>query len=165
MIDKSWEHSHNSLITVGNGGRGPTHAAVTLLYNQGKSSYTIERQLEPGEQIWANLGEIIRAQIPDKNGKTIPLDVTMGSYELRDPDHIGVGYLYEGKPVINKAWGHGYYGCTGCCRYEGQRLLPNPNSGGVGTQGNNTAESEDMCSDSGDNFRLPTFKARGLWPD
>jgi hypothetical protein len=50
--------------------------------------------------------------------------------------------------VINKAWGHGYYGCAGCCGYNGQKLLPNPNSGGVGTQAGNTAESEDMCEAS-----------------
>ncbi|MBV9761418.1 MAG: hypothetical protein JO340_12705 [Acidobacteriaceae bacterium] len=50
--------------------------------------------------------------------------------------------------MIDKSWGHGYYGCAGCCGYEGQQLLPNPFSGGVGTQGNNTAESEDMCSNS-----------------
>jgi len=140
--------SHNSLITAGNGGSNATHAAVTLFYNRGKSSYTIEKQLEPGEQIWADVGDIIRNQIPDKNGKTIPREVTMGSYELRDLDHIGVGYLYEGKLVIDKTWGHGYYGCAGCCGYEGQQMLPNPFSGGVGTQGNNTAESEDMCSNS-----------------
>ena len=102
----------------------------------------------PVRSVWANVGDIIRNQIPDKNGKIIPRDVTMGSYELRDLDHIGVGYLYEGKLVIDKTWGHGYYGCAGCCGYEGQRLLPNPFAGGVGTQGNNTAESEDMCSES-----------------
>jgi len=139
--------TRNSLITAGNGGTGTTHAAMTLFYNKGKSSYTIEKQLEPGQQIWADVGDIIRSQIPDKNGKTIPRDVTMGTYELRDLDHIGVGYLYEGKLVIDKSWGHGYYGCAGC-GYEGQQLLPNPFSGGVGTQGNNTAESEDMCSNS-----------------
>lgn len=83
--------SHNSLITAGNGGTGPTHAAVTLFYNNGKSSYTIEKQLEPGEQIWVDVGDIIRNQIPDKNGKTVPRDVMMGSYELRDLDHIGAG--------------------------------------------------------------------------
>ena len=76
--------------------------------------------------VWANVGDIIHGQIPDKNGRTIPRDVMMGSYELRDLDHIGVGYLYEGKLVIDKTWGHGYYGCAGCCGYEGQRLLPNP---------------------------------------
>jgi hypothetical protein len=140
--------TRNSLITAGNAGTGPTHAAVTLFYNKGKGSYTIEKQIEPGEQIWADVGDLIRNQVPDKNGKTIPRDVMMGSYELRDLDHIGVGYLYEGKLVIDKTWGHGYYGCAGCCGYEGQRLLPNPFAGGVGTQGNNTAESEDMCSES-----------------
>ena len=43
--------THNSLITAGNGGTGPTHAAITLFYDKGKSSYTIEKQIEPGEQI------------------------------------------------------------------------------------------------------------------
>ncbi|MBV9761423.1 MAG: hypothetical protein JO340_12730 [Acidobacteriaceae bacterium] len=140
--------TRNSLITAGNGGTGITHAAVTLFYNKGKDFYTIEKQLQPGEQIWADVGDIIRSEMPDKNGNTIPRDVTMGTYELRDLDHIGVGYLYEGKLVIDKSWGHGYYGCAGCCGYDGQQLLPNPFSDSVGTEGNNTAESEDMCSDS-----------------
>jgi len=140
--------THNSLVTAGNGGTGPTHAAITLFYNKGKSSYTIEKQLEPGQQIWANLGNIIRGQIPDKNGKTIPADVTMGSYELRDLDHIGVGYLYEGKLVIDKTWGHGYYGCAGCCGYETAQLTPNPMGGGVSTESGDTADAHDMCNNT-----------------
>lgn len=152
------DNAHNSLITAGNGGSETTHAAMTLFYNRGQSSYTIEKRLEPGEQIWTDISDIIRNQVPDKNGKTIPAGVTMGSYELRDLDHIGRGYLYEGKLVIDKSLGHGYYGCAGCCGYEGQKLLPNPFWGGVGTQGSNTAESEDMCSDSWVNVTSETYE-------
>ena len=98
--------------------------------------------------VWANVGDIIHGQIPDKNGKTIPRDVTMGSYELRDLDHIGVGYLYEGKLVIDKTWGHGYYGCAGCCGYEEAELNPNPLAGGISTGANDTADGQDLCSNS-----------------
>lgn len=72
----------------------------------------------------------------------------MGSYELRDLDHIGAGYLYEGKLIIDKTWGHGYYGCAGCCYYTNNQLNPSPNAGGVGTGANNYADAFDECSSS-----------------
>jgi hypothetical protein len=59
---------HNTLIVTGNGDTKPTHAAMTLFYNGGKDSYTIEKPLQPGDQIWADVGQIIRNQVPDKNG-------------------------------------------------------------------------------------------------
>lgn len=72
----------------------------------------------------------------------------MGSYELRDLDHIGVGYLYEGKLVIDKGWGHGYYGCAGCCGFETVQLTPNPNAGSIGTQAGNFLQAYDACTAS-----------------
>ncbi len=148
----------NSLITTGNGGSEPTRAAMTLFYNDGKSSYTIEKLLEPGEQIWADVGEIIRAQIPDKEGKTIPPDVMMGSYELRDLDHRGIGYLYEGKLIIDKTWGHGYYGCAGCCGFYASRMDPNPMGGAMTTGAYNEADAEENC---GDGWQDVTDQATG----
>jgi len=116
--------NRNSIITTGNGGTEPTKAALTLFYGSTtpKSSYTIEKVLQPGEQIWADVRSLIQTQLPDKDGKVIPHDVTMGSYELRDVQHYGVGQLYEGKLVIDKTWGHGYYGCAACCGYD----VPDP---------------------------------------
>jgi len=138
----------NSLILTGNGGTEPTRATVTLFYNKGKASYPIERRLEPGEQIWADVGEIIRNQIPDKDGKTIPPDTMMGSYELRDLDHPGVGHLYEGKLVIDKTWGHGYYGCATCCGTEETAMNPDPLGGPITTGAWNDFEARDACTDS-----------------
>jgi len=137
----------NSIITTGNGGTEPTRAAVTLFYNKGKGSYTIEKRLEPGEQIWADVGEIIRAQIPDKSGNTMPPDVMMGSYELRDLDHPGRGYLYEGKLIIDKTWGHGYYGCAGCCGASRAQLNPDPLGGPITTGAWNAAQAYETCED------------------
>ncbi len=136
----------NSLIVTGNGGTEPTRAAITLFYNKGKGSYTIEKLLEPGEQIWADVGEIIRNQIPDKDGKTIPPDTMMGSYELRDPDHPAAGYLYEGKLVIDKTWCHGYYGCATCCGTEETEVLPNPIAGPPNTGGQNYFWAKSACT-------------------
>jgi hypothetical protein len=97
--------NRNSLITVGNAGPGPTRAALTLFYNQGRGKYTIEKPLNSGEQLWADVGQIIRNQLPDKDGNTIPIDTTGGSYELRDVDHHARGQIYEGKLVLDKNLG------------------------------------------------------------
>ena len=93
------------------------------------------------------MGDIIRGQIAHKNGQTIPPDTMMGSYELRDLDHIGVGYLYEGKLVIDKSWGHGYYGCAGCCGYAQTKLAPSPLSGAVSTGAGDAADALDGCNE------------------
>jgi len=139
--------THNTLITTGNGGTQPTHASLTLFYNGGQSSYTIEKLLQPDEQIWANVGDIIGKQLPDKDGKTIPANVTMGSFEMRDLDHPAAGYLFETKVVLDKTWGHGYYGCTICCGYHQTQLLPNPFDGIPGYNAPDSAQGED-CSNT-----------------
>jgi hypothetical protein len=81
----------------------------------------------------------------------------MGSYELRDLDHLGVGSLYEGKLVIDKSWGHGYYGCAGCCGYGRAVLNPNPLSGGIGTGAYNISDALDGCSDTWDDVTDETY--------
>ena len=43
--------------------------------------------MQPGQQVWLNLGALLHNQVPDSDGKTIPPDVMFGSYELRDLDH------------------------------------------------------------------------------
>jgi hypothetical protein len=81
-----WEYDpyHNSIITAGNGGTKPTLAAFTIFYNQGTQRYDVEQTLQPDEQMWIDVGKLIREHVADKNGKTLPPDLTMGSYEFRD---------------------------------------------------------------------------------
>ena len=125
-----WEYDpyHNSIITGGNGGTKPTRAAFTIFYNQGTQRYALEQTLQPDEQMWIDLGKLIREQVPDKNGKPLPSDLTMGSYEFRDLTHTGVGTLFEGKIIYDKTYGHVAYGCGTCCGYSNAyvRVFYNP---------------------------------------
>jgi len=115
-----WEYDpyHSSIITAGNGGTKPTQAAFTIFYNQGAQRYDLEQTLQPDEQMWIDVGKLIREQVPDKNGKALPQDLTSGSYEFRDLTNTGVGTLFEGKVIYDKTYGHVAYGCAACCGYD-----------------------------------------------
>lgn len=88
---------HDSLVTIGNGDSKPTQAALTILYNQGSQHYEIEQTLGPEEQMLIDFGKLIRNQVPDKEGHTLPPDLTSGAYRVRDLNDPGAGALYEGK--------------------------------------------------------------------
>jgi hypothetical protein len=123
-----WEFDaqHNSIITAGNGGTKPTLAAFTIFYNQGTQRYDLEQTLQPDEQMWMDVGKLIREHVQDKNGKTLPDTLTSGSYEFRDLTDIGVGSLFEGKVIYDKTYGHVTYGCARCCAYSLPYFLFNP---------------------------------------
>jgi hypothetical protein len=127
-VGSQWEYDpqHDSIITVGNGGTKPTQAAFTILYNQGTQKYQMEQTLQPGEQMWMDIGKLIREGVPDKNGKPLPADLTSGSYEIRDLTNKGIGTLFEGKIIYDKTYGHVTYGCGGCCGFHSTSLLYNP---------------------------------------
>ncbi|HYL82814.1 MAG TPA: hypothetical protein VE263_01160 [Candidatus Angelobacter sp.] len=123
-----WQYDpyHNSITTVGNGGAKPTQAAFTLFYNQGRQRYDLEQTLQPDEQMWIDVGKLIRQSVPDKNGKTLPRNLTSGSYEFRDLTNKGIGTLFEGKIIYDKTYGHVTYGCATCCGYNAAELWYDP---------------------------------------
>jgi hypothetical protein len=123
-----WEYDaqHNSLMTAGNGGAKPTRAALTLFYNQGTARYDLEQALQAGDQMWIDVGKLIREHVPDKNGKVLPADLSSGSYEFRDLNDKIAGTLFEGKVVFEKTYGHVTYGCMTCCDYTGPYLTFDP---------------------------------------
>ncbi len=47
--------------------------------HQGTQRYDLEQTLQPDEQMWIDVGKLIREHAPDKNGKTLPADLTSGS--------------------------------------------------------------------------------------
>ncbi len=91
-----WEvdSTHNSLVTVGNGGNKPERAQLTILYNQGKDEYQIEQMLAPDEQMELDFGKLIRDQVPDKNGHTMPPEP-----HLRNLSHSRPDRQRGGRPV------------------------------------------------------------------
>ena len=141
------DSTRNTLISATNGGDKPTHTAVNVYYGAGKQEYQILKQLNPGEQLWIDLGQIIRGQIADSKGSVIPPGTTMGTYELLDLDHAA-GTIYEGKLILDSAYGRGYYGCATCCgddKIQGVTWSPTPYTNTVGNGTWNTLWAYDMC--------------------
>jgi hypothetical protein len=89
--------------------------AFTIFYNQGTQKYELDQTLQPGDQIWMDIGKLIRESVPDKNGNTLPASLTSGSYDVRDLSGTRVGTLFEGKVIYDKTYGHVTYGCAACC--------------------------------------------------
>jgi hypothetical protein len=137
--------THNTFITTGNAGSESTAAEATLFYNGGKSRYRVEKMLSPGQQLWLDVGHLIRDQVPDSDGHTLPPDTMAGSYELRDLDHATVGFLYEGKLIIDKTYGHASYGCANCCGYTLATLIPDPFDGPPQISYDDVLESTEQC--------------------
>ncbi len=75
----------------------------------------MRRTIAPGDQLWLNLGDIIRNGVPDTKGKTFPADLTWGTYDIREPNRNNDPSLFEGKIIVDKTYGHLAYGCTTCC--------------------------------------------------
>jgi len=138
--------NHNTIITTGNGGSEPTTAQVTLFYNDSQDGYKIKKVLSPGEQLWLDVGQLIRGQVPDSDGRTLPPDIMMGSYELRDMDHQTVGLLYEGKLVIDKTFGHASYGCAACCGYNTTAMSPSSFIGPPSVYNQDVIQAFDGCT-------------------
>jgi hypothetical protein len=106
---------HNSLVTVGNGGNKAVRAQLTILYNQGRERYQLEQTLAPDEQMWLDFGKLIRERVADKDGRTLPPDISSGTYSVRELTDTYGGNLYEGKVILDKTNGHAAYGCAFCC--------------------------------------------------
>jgi hypothetical protein len=142
---------HNTLITTGNAGTKDASVAVTLFYGD-KGIYELpEKTLAPGEQTWLEVGNLIRNQIPDKKGRLLPPGTMEGSYEIKDINDKQIGYLYEGKVITDKTFGHATYGCASCCNYggvgySGFYLLPNPLVGIVGGYGDYQGQATNQCT-------------------
>jgi len=65
----------------------------------------MQQTLQPGDQMWVDVGKLIREHVPDINGKLLPATVTSGNYEIRDLTNKAIGTLFEGKVVFDKTYG------------------------------------------------------------
>jgi hypothetical protein len=139
------DSTHNSLITTGNAGDKPARAKVTLRYGTGVYELP-EKTLQPGESLWINVRDLMRNQIPDRAGNTIPPDVTAGVYEFDQVDDDMIGSLYEGKLVLDSTYGQASYGCANCCGYYALGLSPDPFGIGVGLTGQDRIYVENACT-------------------
>jgi len=154
-----WEYDayHDSIITAGNGGTQPVTVAFRIFYNQGTKSYEVDQTLQPDDQMWIDIGKLIRQQTPDKNGNTLPANLASGSYQVREISNKGAGTLFEGKVIYDKTYGSATYGCALCCGYATSGYgfwydpLPIPDQGAAdqGVQALNECDGGDLEDVSG----------------
>lgn len=139
--------SRNSLITVGNGSLKPTRARFILFYNQGFSKYEIEQALEPNEQMWVDVGDLVRSSRPDIHGIVLPKRLSSGSYQFRDLTNPLNGTLFEGKVVYDLTNGHVTYGCAACCSTRSTYLNYDPFTISLVNSFYNGVTTVDDCGD------------------
>jgi energy-coupling factor transporter ATP-binding protein EcfA2 len=120
-----WEYDamHDSIVAAGNGGAQPVQARFTIFYNRGTQRYDLEQPIQPDDEMWVDIGQLIRNQVPDKNGSVLPSTLTNGSYEITDLSHHGAGTIFEGKVIYDKTNGDAAYGCAACCGHGEQATL------------------------------------------
>jgi len=140
---------HDSLITTGNAGTSKAKIVITLFYGQTGAYEMPGKDVAPGGQLWIDVGQLIQDQVADAHGRTIPPEITDGSYEIRDENDKNVGYLYEGKVITDKTFGHATYGCGGCCGYDDSYMLPDPMIGPMGSGGKYTVYGVNACTGQG----------------
>ncbi|HEY6766247.1 MAG TPA: hypothetical protein VI386_15940, partial [Candidatus Sulfotelmatobacter sp.] len=154
--------THNALIAVTNGGSRPTDALLTIHYDNGRQKYEVQQSIAAGDQMWLNLAELIRNRVPDRKGRTLPADLTQGTYELEDLNPGLGGNLIEGKVSLDKTWGHLAYGCIQCCGYS-PYLSPDTLGLGVGGDGGISAYGTNNCTGA-NGYGLNSYFARtGVW--
>ena len=142
-----WTRNHDTLIAVGNAGNTASKAQITFYFNSGQGKYQIEQTLVPDEQAWLDVGKLIRNQVPDVNGATMPLTEMSGGYELKSLTDKPTDGLFEGKLVVDKTYGYAVHGCLQCCpEYSRFYLVQDPlnlTTGGSSTQ---TVWGHDACT-------------------
>ncbi len=76
--------NHNQIISVTNSGQKPADALLTLHYDNGEKKYEMQQTIQPSDQMWVNLAELIRNRVPDRKGNLLPVDVRAVTYDLQD---------------------------------------------------------------------------------
>ena len=89
----------------------------------GAGKYQVEQVLAPDQQLWLDLGRLIRDRVLDKDGNVLPADLTSGTYQFRDLTDRAVGNIFEGKVITDKTNGHAAYGCMICCGYPSRGFI------------------------------------------
>jgi len=106
-----------------------------------------------------DFGRLIRDQIPDKDGRTLPLDLASGTYRLRDLTDHAAGGLYEGKVIVDKTYGHAAYSCMVCCGSEFASMEFDPLGVIAGGSGDQSVMAPNSCTGQQNNITgdFPTW--------
>jgi hypothetical protein len=124
----------NTLLGIFNSDEHEAKISISLdYYSQGiRNTYDLpERVMPPRSAELLNIGDIVRAQAPDKDGDVIPLDVEFGGYSVRKLGSDRSGNLTTEALIFSVGSGPllSVYN-TGCCENQ-PYICPNPLTGCV----------------------------------
>jgi hypothetical protein len=116
--------THNEIAAVTNIGPEATDALLTLHYDNGEKKYEMQQTIQPGDQMWVNLAELIRNRVPDRKGNILPVDVSAMTYDLRDLT-AGSHSLTANALSVDKRMGFSvHHNYPVCCPYSGVGWSP-----------------------------------------
>ena len=81
----------------------------------------------PGDQMWVNLGQLVRERVADRSGSFLPTDVSAVTYDLQDLTPGGHN-LMANDLAVNSATGQAVPDCPPCCGVPEYSLIfaPDP---------------------------------------
>ena len=129
FVDGKWQadSTHNHIVAVTNGGTRPTDALLTLHYDNGEKKYELQQTIQPGDQMWLNMADLIRKRVADRHGNLLPAELTTGTFDLRDLTPGGHS-LTESSLAIDNTLGFQAAPppCPSCCSDISPFLSPDP---------------------------------------
>jgi hypothetical protein len=74
----------------------------------------MQQTIQPGDQMWVNIAELIHSQAPDLKGNVLPADLASGTYDVQqtnsDPGSLSLGSL-----AVDQTWGYQITPPTAIC--------------------------------------------------
>ena len=107
--------THNEIVAITNVGAKATNALLTLHYDNGGKKYELQQIIQPGDQMWVNLTELIHDQVPDRSGNALPADVSSVTYDLQDLTPAGNSLTASTLAVNNTLGNQMIPDCPNCC--------------------------------------------------
>jgi hypothetical protein len=111
------DSTHNQIAAITNVGRQATDALLTLHFANGEKKYELQQTIEPGDQMWVNLSQLIRGGVSDRSGKVLPADVNAVTYEVQDLTPNGHN-LMANDLAVNSASARVVPDCPTCCGFS-----------------------------------------------
>ncbi len=152
--------NRNVIAAITNIGSKPTNALLTLHYDNGQKSYEMQQTIQPGNQMWVNIAELIHDRVPDRKGNTLPVDLTSVTYDLRDLTPGGHGLMANALAADTSYGFHTIPPYANCCGYDDIGFDPDVFDLFVGESDSAWIYGTDECDDDVENLD-PDFNAWG----
>jgi hypothetical protein len=148
--------NHNEIAAITNIGANPTNALLTLHYDNGEKHYEMQQAIQPGDQMWVNVAELVRNRVPDRKGNTLPADLSSVTYDLRDLTPGGHGLMVNAL-ATDASHGPGAVPLYGlCCGYSNLTFDPSEVTIPIGGNDSPSVMGEDECNQE-ENDISPSF--------